>query len=130
VKLTISAAGRAAPSVVWDRYIHTDRWGEWSPQIRSVDCADVILLAGSSGVVHGPCGVGIDFVVIDVDHENRCWSWRVKSVGVALTLDHSVAGRAQGDTAGSSTSLTIIGPAPVVLGYAPIARLALGRLVR
>jgi hypothetical protein len=130
LRLTISAAGRAEPKVVWDRYIHPDRWTEWSPQIHSVDCTDATLQAGSTGVVHGPCSVGVDFVVLDVDHQNRCWSWRVRSFGIGLTLDHGVAGQPPGDNDGSSTSLTITGPAPVVLGYAPIARVALGRLVR
>jgi hypothetical protein len=31
---------------------------------------------------------------------------------------------------GARTTLTMSGPLPVLLGYAPLARLALGRLVR
>jgi hypothetical protein len=46
--------------------------------------------------------------------------------GVTLELGHDVF--AQGS--GSRTTLDITGPALVVVGYAPVARVALGRLVR
>jgi len=133
VKMTVGAAGRAAIDEVWDRYIHPQRWSEWSPQISSVDCTDDIIRAGSTGTVHGPCRIGVEFNILQVDHEKRCWSWRVWIAFVTLELMHSVQAGSPGSparAAGSSTSLDISGPAPVVLGYAPIARLALGRLVR
>jgi len=43
-----------------------------------------------------------------------------------LVLHHEVV--TQGT--GSRTTLDISGPAPIVVGYAPIARIALSRLVR
>jgi hypothetical protein len=76
--------------------------------------------------VHGPCGVGVAFEILAVDIEKRCWTWRVSVAGVTLELGHDVF--AQGS--GSRTTLDITGPALVVVGYAPVARVALGRLVR
>jgi hypothetical protein len=133
MKMTIGATGRAAVDEVWDRYIHPQRWSEWSPQISSVDCSDDTIRAGSTGTVHGPCGIGVDFEVQQVDHEKRCWSWRVHAALVTLQLVHGVQAHPQdgaGDADGSSTTLDISGPPPIVIGYAPIARIALGRLVR
>jgi hypothetical protein len=36
----------------------------------------------------------------------------------------------EGPDGGSTTGLRVTGPAPVVVGYAPLAQLAIGRLVR
>jgi hypothetical protein len=147
--MTVRANGPAAPTAVWDRYVRPQRWSEWSPQIRSVDYRGEIIAAGGTGVVHGPCGVPVRFEIDEVDHDVRRWSWRVKVAGIAMSLGHSVAPAesesesesgadrsatsattqaAGGD--GTTTTLVIEGPAPIVLGYAPIARIALERLVR
>ena len=126
MKLTIAASGPADPDSVWDRYVHPGRWREWSPQIRSVDYPDPSIAEGGRGSVHGPCGVGVAFEILAVDIEKRCWTWRVSVAGVTLELGHDVF--AQGS--GSRTTLDITGPALVVVGYAPVARVALGRLVR
>jgi len=130
--MTVRADGPADPDVVWDRYVRPGRWPDWSPQIRSVSYPDEKLSAGGRGVVNGPCGLSIDFVVDEVDEINRHWRWRVTRAGIALTLDHSVSADMDGEATGSgtTTALDISGPAPIVLGYAPIARIALGRLVR
>ena len=85
------------------------------------------IAAGLKGVVVGPVGVQVPFEVLSVDEVAMTWTWRVRAVLAELTLEHSVApqpGR------GCRTDLTISGPAPLVLGYAPLARLALSRLVR
>ena len=126
MELTVAAVGPADPAVVWDRYVHPDRWSEWSPQVRRVDCPDGQIRAGSRGRVHGPCGLTAGFQVLDVDTENRSWTWRVVVAGVTLTLGHAVQARGSG----TRTTLDLSGPPPVVLGYAPVAYLALSRLVR
>ena len=95
-----------------------------------VHATDETLRPGTSGTVHGPCGVSVAFTVLDVDHEKRRWSWEVEAVGITLTLHHSVRLSNAKKLGGSATTLVIDGPAPVVAGYAPVARIALGRLVR
>ena len=130
MRLTIGATGTAAPEVAWDRYVHPALWPTWSPQITSVDSSDSTLRPGTTGTVHGPCGVSVPFTVIDVNDEKRSWSWRVTAAGIVLTLHHGVRVCNAKTLNGSATGLVIDGPAPVVLGYAPLARIALGRLVR
>ena len=130
VKVSVSASGPADPDAVWDRYIHPARWPEWSPQIRSVDYPEESLDTGGTGTVHGPCGVAVTFEVLGVNAETRCWTWRVTVLGIQLTLFHDVRAVTVEGAAGTLTTLDISGPAALVVGYAPIARVALGRLVR
>ena len=85
------------------------------------------IVPGLRGVVIGPVGVQVPFEVLDVDEEAMTWTWRVHAVLAELTLEHSVAARAGG---GCRTDLAVTGPALLVVGYAPLARLALTRLVR
>lgn len=143
-RLTLRARGDAPPDLVWERYADLDLWRTWSPQIErvqldpgeGVEPDGVRLRAGLEGVVHGPVGIAVRFRVTAVDEGALTWSWRVRPapggripLPVALDLDHAVLALDDG----SETTLTITGAlhaAPLVLGYAPLARLALGRLVR
>ena len=56
----------------------------------------------------------------------RTWSWLVRIGPVDLDLRHGV----EADGTGSRTTVDIEGPAVVVLAYGPVARYALGRLVK
>jgi uncharacterized protein YndB with AHSA1/START domain len=140
-RLTLRARGDAPPDLVWERYADLDLWRTWSPQIERVQLArgepeGARLRAGLEGVVHGPVGIAVRFRVTAVDEDALTWSWRVRPapggripLPVALDLDHAVLARDDG----SETTLTISGrppAAPLVVAYAPLARLALGRLVR
>lgn len=102
-------------------------WSTWSPQISRVDATTSRIAAGTTGIVHGPLGVQVPFEVLQVDETGRRWAWRVRAALVTLELLHTVTPRPDG---GSDTTLEISGPAPLVLGYAPVAQLALRRLVR
>ena len=124
--VTLRAGGSAPVEVAWERYLHPSLWPGWSPPIRSVQAPADRLSPGLHGTVHGPAGVRIRFVVTDVDEAARTWSWRPSFGPVTLSLQHEV----RAEPAGSSTLLRISGPAPVVIGYLPLARWALGRLVR
>ena len=127
MRWTLNASGPAAPATVWEAYVRPSRWSSWSPQISRVDCADVRLRAGSKGVVHPILGPGLDFEVIELDEPARSWSWRVRlPLGLEMLLHHEV----HAADAGVRTSLTVEGFLPVVLGYLPLAQLALSRLVR
>lgn len=141
MKLTLRARGTASPDEVWDRYLHPSRWPGWSPQIRRVDVAVDRLTPGLRGCVRGPLGLGVPFTVETVDGESvvRSWSWRVTVGPISLWLEHTVipldagaASRASTDpeTRRTATTLLVEGPAPVVAAYAPLAQLALVRLVR
>jgi hypothetical protein len=71
-------------------------------------------------------GVRAAFAVDAVDHDRRTWAWRVRLGPIVLRLHHEV----RADGGGSATRLTMDGPKVVLLAYAPLARLALRRLVR
>jgi hypothetical protein len=126
---TVRATGPADPGDVWLRYVTPRHWSGWSPQIRSVSGPplDESVAAGSSGTVHGPAGVRVVFAVTEVDAPARRWSWRVRVGFVELLMAHGVDPR-HGST-GSTAWVRITGPLPIVAGYAPLARLALRRLV-
>lgn len=124
--------GPAAPDLVWERYARFDQWPTWSPQVRRVDVDVAVLAPGVEGVVHGPLGVAVAFRIIEVDVGARTWSWTVHPVrpalpGIDLVLDHAVRAEPDG---GSSSTLDLSGPLPIVLAYGPVALLALRRLVR
>lgn len=124
--MTLTATGRADPDTAWERYAIPANWPHWAPQITRVEASTERLQAGTTGRVHGPLGVSADFVVDAVDEPARTWSWTVRRWPLTLRLHHAVRSRPQG----SMTSLTVEGPLPVVTLYAPLARFALGRLVR
>ena len=135
--ITLRAEGSADAAVAWERYARPALWSTWSPPIAGVDLADELsvhranyaadrIVPGLRGTVHGPLGVRVRFVVIDVDETRRTWSWRARLGPVELTLRHAVNSRPPG----CSTELEIEGPAPAVFAYAGPARWALSRLVR
>ena len=132
----LRAHGPLAPDAVWARYVRFDRWPTWSPQIRRVEVAVDELAPGVRGIVRGPLGLAVDFTVEEVDERARTWSWTVSPVGpvplprqlptVRLHLHHAVVA---GQDGGSLTTLDVTGPTPVVMAYAPVALIALRRLV-
>ncbi|MGY2001578.1 SRPBCC family protein [Blastococcus sp. SYSU DS1024] len=125
--LTLHATGTAPPAEVWERYAVPARWSGWSPQITGVELPADRLAAGVSGRVLGPLGLAVPFTVEEVDEAARRWSWRVAVGPLHVRLLHWVA---EGPGGGTTTGLRLSGPAPLVLAYAPAARLALARLVR
>ncbi len=125
--LTLHATGPVPPAEVWERYAVPARWPEWAPQITGVELPVARLTAGVRGRVRGPLGVRLPFVVEMVDEAARHWSWTVSAGPVRLHLLHWVT---EGPNGGSTTGLRVTGPAPAVVGYAPLAHLAIGRLVR
>lgn len=121
--MRISAFGAATTELVWHRYVTPELWPTWSPQLQRVDCPDEVIVAGSRGVAHGPAFVRVRFAVLAVDDAERTWTWRVGGP-IGVTMSHGVDEAPDG---GSSAWVEI----PIALvAYAPIARLALGRLVR
>ncbi|WP_330456410.1 SRPBCC family protein [Streptomyces sp. NBC_00820] len=124
--MTLRAVGPARPDTVWRRYTCLDQWASWSPQIRAVHADRREVSPGLSGTVQTFAGIRIAFLVEDVDEEERSWTWRVRLGPARLRLRHDVRAHAEG----SETSLVLQGPAPLLAAYAPLARLALHRLVQ
>ena len=127
VRRRVVVSGPRPADEVWDSYVRPQRWTQWSPQIRSVDYPGATISPHTAGVVHGPVGLRTDFriVAVDANRPVRGWSWSVSAGGVRLFLWHTV----EAIDAGTRTTLTVQGFAPVVLGYLPVARVALRRLV-
>ena len=123
---TLRAAGNADVDLAWERYAVPQLWATWSPQISRVETAAQRIAPGATGKVIGPVGTHVRFVIDDVDEAERTWTWRVRLGPVTLRLWHGVEAR----PGGCATTLRVHGPLPVVAGYAPLAQLALRRLVR
>lgn len=125
-RMTLSASGAARPEAVWERYASVDQWASWSPQIKAVHSVSRRLRPGMSGSVESVVGIRAAFVVEAVDDDRRTWTWRVRLGRIQIQLHHEVRPHEHGTT----TSLTMHGPKLALLAYAPLARLALHRLVQ
>jgi hypothetical protein len=128
VERVLRVAGPLPPDQAWERYAVPARW---APHLRRVDTTAARIAPGVRGRVHGPPGVAVMFVVAEVDERARTWAWDVQlPLGpfgpLRLHLRHGV----EADPTGTATWLLVRGPAPAVLAYLPVARLALRRLVR
>jgi hypothetical protein len=122
----LTAEGPAAVGTAWERYAEIARWPSWSPQIVRVDADAGRIARGVSGTVHALGGLRLRFTITDVDVVARRWSWLVRLGPLQLDLHHDVRAVPGG---GSATGLAIEGPAALVSAYAPLAWLALRRLV-
>lgn len=118
--LRVRRRGGAGKYTIWARYRDPQRWSSWAPHIREVR-AEGPLRPGLEGEVVGMLGVTARFEVLEVDEARGSWTWVVRSGPVSLRIEHEVSD--------GSAGLVLSGPAPAVIGYAPIARAALGRLV-
>ncbi len=118
------ARGRRAADAAWEDYALPARWPSWSPQIAGVDCSAPRIAAGVTGTVRAPLGVRLPFRVTAVDEPSRTWRWRVGAGPLVAELEHRVVSV----PGGSLTELRLT-PALLVAPYAPLAWVALRRLV-
>ena len=127
--LSLQAHGDAPVAVAWERYADPALWSTWAPQIQRVDTDLQRLAEGGTGTVRAGLlrrpTLGIPFRVLSVDESAREWAWEARLGPVRLRLEHGVTAH----LTGSTTWLSVHGPLPVILGYAPVAQIALGRLV-
>jgi hypothetical protein len=130
MRVTTHVTGPAPVGLAWERYVDPARWPTWAPQIRSVELdgrsEPSAIAPGVTGVVHAILGVRVRFEITDVDEAAHRWSWTVHPPGPTMRLGHTLD---PWRTTGSRAGLVIDGPAPIVLTYAPLARLALHRLL-
>lgn len=122
----LTAEGPAPVGAAWERYAEIARWPTWSPQILRVEADAARIARGVTGTVHALGGLRLRFTVTDVDVVARRWSWLVRLGPVRMDLHHDVRAVPGG---GSTTGLVLQGPTAVVTAYAPLAWVALRRLV-
>lgn len=127
--LRVSACGPLPVDEVWVRYTQPVWWPRWAPHLREVDYPEPVVTPGTTGRVTGVGGVVADFRIDSVDEALRTWSWSVHSGPLRLSFEHGVDEAAPGSGQLSRAWIVVHGLWPVVLGYAPIARYSLGRLV-
>lgn len=129
VTVATRAGGPCTVDEAWERYADPARWPTWAPHLRSVELDEpgTRLRAGLSGTVRGVWPVSARFVVTAVDASARRWSWTVRTSRprLAVELHHTLEVGDRGTEAG----LVLRGPWAVVLGYRPVARCALRRLL-
>ncbi|WP_432491161.1 SRPBCC family protein [Kineococcus auxinigenes] len=122
--MLLVARGRRSAARAWEDYALPARWPSWSPQITAVDCSAPRIAVGVTGTVRAPLGVRLPFRVTAVDEASRTWRWRVGAGPLAAQLEHRVVSV----PGGSLTELRLT-PALLVAPYAPLAWIALRRLV-
>ena len=129
--LRLSATGALDPEAVWERYTQPVWWPIWAPHLREVDYPDAVVRPGTTGRVTGVGGLVAVFRVDAVDHDARRWTWSVRTGPLRLSFDHGVDASepGSGHPNGSTAWLVTRALWPVAVGYAPVARIALGRLV-
>lgn len=126
--MLVDAHGRASADDAWLRFTTPASWPVWAPLIRDVQASASALTAGTTGRVHGPPGVAVDFEVTHADPDLRSWSWRVGRGSAAVHMDHHVVPAAGG---GSRAFLRVPGrSAPLLQPYRIPAAAALRGLVR
>ncbi|WP_432476700.1 SRPBCC family protein [Nocardioides sp. GXQ0305] len=123
--LVVDAEGPAAPEEVWRRYSHSSQWPTWAPQVSGASGTGDPVAAGDRGWVRGPFLLRVPFTVLDVQPDERRWTWRVGLGPASVVMEHGVDAL----DVGSRAWVGIDVPAPVALPYAPLARIALRRLV-
>jgi hypothetical protein len=123
--IRLSAEGPLDPDAVWRRYTEPARWNTWAPHLSEVDYPHKRVRAGTTGRASGPGGVVALFRVESVDPDARTWSWSVRTGPLRLSFDHGV------DEVGADSRAWVVihAPWPVAIGYAPVARWALEKLV-
>lgn len=69
---------------MWELLVTPDRWPEWGPSVRAVDCADEQIQAGTTGKVRAPGGLWIPFEITHcrapTDKQAGRWTWRVAKI--------------------------------------------------
>lgn len=127
--MLVTATGPASVEDAWQRYVLPALWPLWAPQIRAVRIAtgtpDEPVVPGLRGTVLGPPPLRVPFRVLAVDGTERRWAWRAGLGPLGVTMEHGVDPDGPGCTAWVRIRL----PGPLAAPYAPVARLALRRLV-
>jgi hypothetical protein len=69
----------ALPLTVWDLITDTDKWPQWGPTVKRVQCPERFIRKGTQGQVLTAFGIWLAFVITEYEHASF-WSWNVASV--------------------------------------------------
>jgi hypothetical protein len=134
-RLAVTREIPAGRERVWDLLCDTERWPDWGPSVRAVDCERRYIEEGSTGRVRVPGGLWLPFR-IDTCRDYR-WTWRVARVPATGHFVEPVppgpdsgAGEADARNGGERGCRVRVGfELPVYAAfYAPVCRRALDRL--
>jgi hypothetical protein len=119
----IVARGVDAPrEAAWDLLTDTERWPDWGPSVRAVECDQRFIQPGTTGRVRLPGGVWLPFEIATCAKYR--WTWRVARVPAT---GHRVDPPAEGTDEGRCRIVFEI--PPLAAGYVPVCMRALGRIV-
>ncbi len=72
-----------APERTWELLVTPERWPEWGPSVRAVDCDAEQIEAGTTGRARIPGGLWIPFEIDDYSELTETagrWTWRVAKI--------------------------------------------------
>jgi hypothetical protein len=106
----------------WDLLVRPERWPEWGPSVRAVECAAERIESGTTGKVRAPGGLWIPFEITacrtPTDAGAGRWTWRVAKIPAT---GHRVEPQGGG--------CRVVFEIPLVAaGYAPVCSRALDRI--
>lgn len=83
-RLEVSRSIDANPASAWELLVTPERWPEWGPSVRAVDCAEEQLSEGTTGWIRIPGGLSIPFEITgwrDLTEERPGrWTWHVAKI--------------------------------------------------
>jgi hypothetical protein len=115
-RLVVAREVAAPRDRAWELLTDTERWPEWGPSVRAVDCPSRFIQSGTRGRVQLPLGVWLPFEITAC--EDYRWTWRVARVPAT---GHRV------DDAPDGCRVCFELPV-LATGYAPVCQRALGTI--
>lgn len=106
----------------WELLATPERWPDWGPSVRAIDCDQAQISEGTTGRVQIPGGLWISFEIITcrepTDEEPGRWTWRVAKIPAT---GHRV------ESVGTGCRVAFEIPLAAA-GYAPVCSRALDRI--
>jgi hypothetical protein len=122
MRVRVVRRGPAGKYEMWGRCRDPELWPAWMAGVRSVRADDTVLKVGLEGELSFVGGLGGRFDVVDVDDVATTWTRVVRLGPGSMRIEQRVDE--------GFGSIEAIGPPPLVLAYAPLARRSLDRLLR
>ena len=121
-RLEVARRIDADPASAWELLATPERWPEWGPSVRAVDCADERISEGTTGRVRIPGGLWIPFEITTCREPTASrpgrWGWRVAKIPATGHRVESVGKRCR-----------VVFEIPLAAaGYAPVCSRALDRI--